>query len=96
MKVLVKPAAVRSINKLVEYITAEIQMPETGMRYGEKMIDFAITLGENWKAYNNCNYSPWNKLGLKCAVFDKKYVFAFNTIKDNVVIYYVRHGNTLA
>lgn len=36
MKVLVNPKAINAINNLVEYITAEIQMPETGMKYGEK------------------------------------------------------------
>lgn len=95
MKVLIKPAALKSVKELILYITSEIKMPETGMRYGEKIIKFAEDLGQNWKAYKTCNYQPWAKQGLSCATFDKKYVFAFKAINNNVVIYYIKHGKLL-
>ena len=95
MKVLVNPKAINAISNLVEYITAEIQMPETGMKYGEKMIEFAFSLGEHYAAYKICNYKPWAYQNLKCAVFDKKIVFAFKIVNNQVVIYDIKHGKLL-
>lgn len=95
MKVVVKPAAILAIDKIVSYISTEIEMPETGLKYGERLIAFAFSLGEYWKAYKTCNYKPWSIRNLQCAVFDKQFVFAFKVIDKHVVIYDIKHGKFL-
>lgn len=95
MNVIVRPEAAKAITQLVKYVVAEIQMPETGMQYGRRMVAFANSLAHNWPAYKTCRYRIWESMGLKCAVFDKKYVFAFKVIGENVVIFYIKHGKLL-
>lgn len=62
MKVVVKPLAMITIDEIVKFIVTEIQMPETGKKYGRKMLEFAYSLDVNWKAYPTCHHKPYNYL----------------------------------
>lgn len=92
MKVVFRNAALKSINSLAKYIVEEIQMPETADRYIQKLYEFSIHIGKSPNAYTKCKNKTLSLLELKCAVFNKTWVFAFKVTDNRVVIYDIIYG----
>jgi hypothetical protein len=70
-------------------------MPQTALKYGSQMTTFLHDLGIHYDAYSLCNKTEWNKLGLRCAIFNKKWIFAYKIVNDKVVIVDVEHGKNI-
>jgi len=96
MKVYFTSKARNDILQLVKYVTDEIKMPETALTYADKMKEFADkTIGGTHSAFSICRNNFLALQNLKCATFDKKWVFAFKVIKNKVVIFHVINGKLL-
>ena len=95
-EVLFGPLARKSIKELAEYLSEEIKMPETARNYANKMIDFGIALAKKPSAHAICRNRAWAKRKLRCATFDKKWVFAYRQNKTNLVIYHIKHGKLIS
>ncbi len=95
MKVLFKPRAEIQIQEVGKYIIEEIKMPETGLKYLERMNNFALNIGAVHNAYTICRDTKWALKQLKCAIFDNKWIFAFKMINNKIVIYEVKHGKNI-
>ena len=89
MKVIIKKSALKSIEQIADYIASEIKMPETALRYTDKLIEFGYDLGKHYKLYTPCKNSRLAKLGLRCATFDKKCVFAYKVGNKSVIIHHI-------
>jgi hypothetical protein len=95
MKLLFKQSAEKSLQELSDYLSEEIKMPETADKYIDKMKLFAESITKTPNAHSICKYPPWQKRQFFCTVFDKKWVFAFKIVKNNVVVFYVKPGKLL-
>lgn len=95
MKVIYKPSATESIESISTYISENILMPETGIKYAKKLIAFGNSLGDFPTAYSKCKYPNWKKKDLFCSTFDKTWIFAFKIIQNNVVVFYIKNGKLL-
>jgi len=76
MKVLLRKAALSSIEQIADHIANEVSMPETAMKYTERLIEFGYSLGSYFKAYPLCRSTKLLAQRLHCATFDKKWIFA--------------------
>ena len=95
MKVVLKPSAEHAIASITDYISATIQMPETAIKYVDKLLQFAESLGNTSNAYTLCKYPNWKRRNLQCVTYDKTWIFAFRVIKNKVVIFYIKNGKLL-
>lgn len=95
MKVLIKKSALNSIDQIADYITNEIKMPETALRYSEKLIAFGFDLGKYYNAYTLCRNLNLAKRGLHCATFDKKWMFTYKIGSKSVIIHHIIWGGAL-
>ena len=87
MKVVLKPSAENAITNIADYISTTIQMPETAVKYVDKLLQFAESIGKASNAYTLCKYPNWKKRNLLCATFDKTWILAFRIIQNKVVIF---------
>jgi len=95
MKVLIRKSAFSAIEKIADYIATEIKMQLTAQRYADKLIDFGFSLGTYYNAYPVCRNKNLAAKKLRCATFDKKWVFAYELRKDSVVIHQIIWGGKL-
>lgn len=95
MKVLIRKSAFSSIEKIADYIATEIKMPLTAQRYADKLIEFGFSLGKYYHAYPICRTEKLASQNLRCATFDKKWVFAYEVKADSVVIHKILWGGGL-
>lgn len=77
MTVYFSDSARKSILGLSKYLIEEIKAPLTAEKYISKMEVFAINLGKFYSAFSECKNKKLAARKLKCAVFNKKWVFAF-------------------
>jgi hypothetical protein len=89
VNVLIKKSAFKSIEQIADYIALEIKMPETALRYADKLIAFGYDLGKHYKLYTPCKNIKLAKQGLRCATFDKKWVFAYKIGNNSVIIHHI-------
>lgn len=95
MKLLIRRSAFISIENITDYIATEIKMPLTAQRYADKMITFGFSLGKYYNAYPLCRNKKLATQNLRCATFDKKWIFAYAVKKDSVVIHKIIWGGRL-
>jgi hypothetical protein len=95
MNLVFKPTAQEAIKLLAKYIADEILMPETAMKYIDKLIVFANGIAITPAAHTFCKYPPWKIKKLQCATFDKKWVFAYKIVNKNVVVFYIVNSKLL-
>jgi|GEM_PF-2392808 len=95
MKVILKASAEKTIFELAEYITTELQMPETANKYIDKILFFASQIATTYPAYTLCKYPEWGKRKLHCATFYKTWMFALKIVKQQVVIFHIVNGKLL-
>ena len=95
MNVFFTKSARDTIVSLANYLADEIQMPATAERYANKMFEFGNQLSKVATAYTLCKEKSWAKRKLRCATFDKKWVFAYRQNKTNLVIYHIKLGKLI-
>ncbi len=95
MKAVLKPSAENAITSIADYISETIKMPDTALKYIDKLLNFADSISHAPNAYTICKYPKWKVETLKCATFDKTWIFAFKIIKNTVVIYYIKNGKLI-
>jgi hypothetical protein len=95
MNVRIKKSALEQIEQIADYITNEIKMPETALNYTDKLIEFGLSLGKYYKAYPLCNNPKLASHALRCATFDKKWIFAYRIGKRSVIIHHLIWGGKL-
>ena len=95
MIVVFSSKAKATIKSLVDYLSNEIKMPETGLKFSYKMEDFANSLIVHHFAYPICNNEKFRKKSWHCATFNKKWVFAYQIKQDKIVIDEIVFGKLL-
>ena len=60
----------------------------------ERMRQFIGSFG-NMADYALCRFNKWRVLGYRCAVFEKRWVFAYEIINEGVIVRDLSHTATL-
>jgi hypothetical protein len=94
-KVVLASKADRTLQSLVQYIANEILMPETGIKYGRKMREFALSLGNSPLAWPICKGKTYSSKNYHCAVFDEKWIFAYSISGQKVIIREIINGKLI-
>lgn len=81
MKVHISDKAYIEMAKVSLYIKNK-GYPETAHRFYDRMIDFALSLGDFPEKYAVCRFLQFARRGYHCAVFEENYIFVYK-INDN-------------
>jgi hypothetical protein len=61
-------------------------LPNTAKKFVDNAITFFETLADDRIEYRKCTYKKWKALGYNCITYHKKYVVAFISLADEVII----------
>ncbi|MCB0506894.1 MAG: type II toxin-antitoxin system RelE/ParE family toxin [Chitinophagales bacterium] len=86
MQVLFSKKAQNTIQSLYVFLTDEIKMPITALRYSKKMESFGKSLANNPYAYKICTQEKWNKRNYRCATFNKTWTFVYEVKNEKIII----------
>ncbi len=95
MQVIVKPSVQNLIKEIGDFIVEEYNLTITSQRFVNQLIDFGNQIGLHPEIYSICKYPQWAKKKLQCAIFKKKWVFAFAVKNNFVVIYHLKNAKLL-
>lgn len=93
--VFLTPFALQKLKSVVKFIADEIKMPETGKKYGKKMRAFVNDIGKNPYTWPFCHGKDLAAKGLRCAVLDKKWVFAYEISDRRVIVKDIIYGSLI-
>ena len=95
IKITYKENAAISIYKFGFYINDK-GYPITANKLIEKLYVFGNSLVIFPNKYPVCRKKVWAKRNLRCAIFNKNYIFIYKLINNELVIYNVVHTQTIA
>lgn len=83
------------ISMLESYLVEELKLSEeAALRRSRRMREFIRSL-RNLVDYPLCRFKRWQKLGYRCAVFEKDWVFAYEIIGNGVIVRDIVHASLL-
>ncbi|NDV67631.1 hypothetical protein [Dysgonomonas sp. 25] len=84
------------IAELESYLIDELKLSEeAALRRSKRMREYVRTFG-NAVDYPLCRFKEWRKMGYRCAVFEKDWVFAYEVFDGGVIIRDMSHTASLA
>lgn len=80
---------------VVAYLKNDLEFSEeAASAYRERFVRFIRSLG-NPADYALCRFKKWRKSNYRCAVFEKEWVFAYETFDDGVILRDMSHVSVL-
>ena len=61
-------------------------LPQTAKKFVDEAFDFFKKLSDNRSIHKLCVYEQWEKLNYRCVTYKKKYVVAYLSLKNEIVI----------
>ncbi len=96
MEVVFRKSAQKSISKVIAYIHAELQMPETAQSFSNRIRHFVFDELPTQITLNQfCSKQSWAKRELRCVVFEQKYVVAYKVLNEKLNVYHFVHGSKI-
>lgn len=87
--------ALRSVSEIAGYIEEKGSVYQA-RQYAKRLHAFGVSLGNFPMKYATCRNLVLAKLELRCATFDKMYVFVYGVSDAGVEIFAVINGATLS
>ena len=85
----------KKISDLELYLIDELKLsPEAALRRSARMREFVHAFS-GVADYPKCRFKKWRKLGYRCAVFEKDWVFAYEVFEDGVIVMDMSHTSLL-
>lgn len=95
-EVVISGAVKERISDLESYLIEQLKLSEEGaLRRSDRMREFVHAL-RNEADYPLCRFKRWRKLGYRCAVFEKDWVFAYEVFDDGIIVRDMSHTSLLA
>ncbi|MFH1322117.1 MAG: type II toxin-antitoxin system RelE/ParE family toxin [Bacteroidota bacterium] len=85
-----KEKAEVSLQNIYLYIYQD--SPVNAMKYFKKLIDFGNSLIILPDKYPICKQKSLARRKMRCAVFDKTYIFVYKVVRNILIIYNIIHG----
>jgi len=74
------------MDELFYHVVYEYKAPNTAHKYIEKINVFLKNLGGCF-AYAICRRKKWREKGYRCAVFNRRWIFAYQIYDDRVIVH---------
>jgi len=85
-EVVIANTVLGKLSELRTYLAVELKMSEkAAMSRTDRMRLFLKSLA-NTADYPLCRFKKWRTLGYRCTVFEKDWVFAYETFDDGVIV----------
>lgn len=95
-KVLIADTVLDRISELRSYLLNELKLSrEAALKRTDRMDDFLRSLG-NAADYPLCRFRKWCSLGYRCAVFEKDWIFAYESFEDGIIVRDMAHTSVLS
>lgn len=84
------------IADLESYLIDDLKLSEeAALLRSNRMREFVRSFCSNVD-YPRCRFKKWCRLGYRCAVFEKDWVFAYEVFEDGVIVRDMSHTSILA
>lgn len=95
-KVLISGLVRDKIADLESYLINDLQLSEEAtLRRSARMREY-VRAFSNAADYPLCRFKKWRKLGYRCAVFEKDWIFAYEIFEDGIIVRDMSHTSILA
>ena len=95
-KVLISDLVWKKMAELESYLINELKLSETAaLRRSARMRRFVHSFSAP-ADYPLCRFKRWCILGYRCAVFEKSWVFAYETFNGGIIIRDMSHTSVLS
>jgi hypothetical protein len=81
---ILEPAAI-AVAEIAFFIESK-GLPQTAKKFVAEVFSFFERLSDDRIEYRPCSYEAWEKLGYRCVTYKKKYVVAFLSLKNEIVV----------
>jgi plasmid stabilization system protein ParE len=93
--VVISAQVAAKFDDVVDYLKDELKFSEAAATaYYRRFFVFLSSLGVEVD-YALCRFRKWRTLGYRCAVFEKGWVVAYETVDGGVIIRDMMHGKLL-
>jgi len=94
-KVVISNPVIGKIDILKDYLISELKLSEgAAMRRIDRIGEFLLSLSAPVD-YPLCRFKKWCILGYHCAIFEKDWVFAYETFNGGIIIRDMSHTSLL-
>jgi len=95
MREVIVPYALWSkIEEIRYYLIYELNLSEKAAEARIKRMEDFIASLSNPADFALCRFKRWRELGYRCAVFEKSWIFAYETFNNGVIIRDMAHAAT--
>jgi len=94
LKVVFRRKTIGRIKGIAIYIE-ERGYPITAENFIQQLFDFGESLALFPNKYPVCRKKAWAKRNLRCAVFNKDYIFIYKLNNNELVIFNIVHASTI-
>ncbi|MFM9911296.1 MAG: hypothetical protein ACKVOW_18300 [Chitinophagaceae bacterium] len=70
----------------IGYFIESKGLPQTAKNFVDRAFDFFKTLSDNRVEHRPCSNEAWRNLNYRCIIFKKKYIVAFLSLQNEIVI----------
>ena len=84
-KVAILDAAADAVAEIAFFIESK-GMPQTAKEFVDEAFEFFGKLGDERIVHHPCSYPLWKVLNYRCITFRKKYIVAYLSFKNEIVI----------
>ncbi len=94
LKVVFRRKTIGKIKDIAIYIE-ERGYPITAENFIQQLFDFGESLALFPNKYPICRKKAWAKRNLRCAIFNKSYIFIYKLNNNELIIYNIIHSRTI-
>lgn len=85
-KVAISGAVLEKVADLRAYLTDELKLSREAAHSRTNRIDAFLKSLTGAADYPLCRFKKWHRLGYRCAVFEKNWVFAYEVFDEGIII----------
>lgn len=93
-QVIFREKAKRSIKDIALYIE-ESGYPETSEKFSQRLVEFGYSLATFPNKYAVCRFKRFARYNLRCASFERNYIFVYKLVKNELLIYTIAYTKRL-
>ena len=95
-EVFISDTVMNKVSDLRIYLIEELKLSQEAAHKRIDRIDRFLSSLSGAVDYPLCHFKKWCKLGYRCAVFEKNWVFAYEIFEGGIIIRDMSHTSLLA
>ena len=90
-RVIVSQLVMDKVSDLRAFLTDELRLSREAAHHRTDRIDTFLSSLAAAADYPLCRFKRWHKLGYRCAIFEKNWVFAYEVFDEGIIIRVMSH-----